>query len=245
MDDKIVPETASDAGASTGTTDSSNAAGPSRDGVGSEPSTSAEHFRTRFRIEPHPEAGCQLLSSGGRKTHVRQAILDREGDSKCACRVEITGDEGSQDFLERTVTCHCICPVFSNHDCIATVDSVESDELVVSLTVPDRDELAAIVSSLREVGATPRLLQISSTTDEPNESVFELDTDSITNKQREAVRAAIRSGYYDTPRKADLEELADQLGISRSAVSQRLTAVESELVTRLFEVDEGHRPEKS
>lgn len=48
------------------------------------------------------------------------------------------------------------------------------------------------------------------------------DRAGLTAKQREAVELAYRRGYFDTPRTVVLEELAEELGISRQALSSRL-----------------------
>jgi len=61
-----------------------------------------------------------------------------------------------------------------------------------------------------------------------------LDLHEITEKQREAVAKAVSEGYYSTPRETSVDELADDFGISTSALSQRLKAVESKLATAAF-----------
>jgi predicted DNA binding protein len=44
----------------------------------------------------------------------------------------------------------------------------------------------------------------------------------LTPEQREALVLALRRGYFDTPRLVDLETLADELDISKQALSQRI-----------------------
>ena len=44
----------------------------------------------------------------------------------------------------------------------------------------------------------------------------------LTEEQRETLRLALDEGYFDVPRRINLTELAARLGISDSAVSQRL-----------------------
>jgi predicted DNA binding protein len=44
----------------------------------------------------------------------------------------------------------------------------------------------------------------------------------VTNDQQEALTAAFGAGYFDVPRDSTLTELAEELGISRNAVSARL-----------------------
>lgn len=53
----------------------------------------------------------------------------------------------------------------------------------------------------------------------------------LTDAQREALLLAHKRGYYDTPREATLEEIADELGISRQALASRLRRGTSHLIT--------------
>lgn len=57
-----------------------------------------------------------------------------------------------------------------------------------------------------------------------------VDLSVLTDKQRQTVELALREGYYERPREADLTELAEQLDLSKSAVSQRLRTAERKLI---------------
>lgn len=46
--------------------------------------------------------------------------------------------------------------------------------------------------------------------------------DALTDEQRETLQLALEEGYFDVPRGITLVQLADRLGLSDSAVSQRL-----------------------
>lgn len=72
--------------------------------------------------------------------------------------------------------------------------------------------------------------------DEPSSIVV----DGISTKQMEAVRLAVEWGYYRTPKEATLEDIAAELGISKSAVSQRLRRAERTLIQSLVA---SHPPE--
>ncbi|MCL9816351.1 helix-turn-helix domain-containing protein [Natronocalculus amylovorans] len=54
----------------------------------------------------------------------------------------------------------------------------------------------------------------------------------LTPEQSEALTAAYRLGYFSEPRKATLEELADELGISSRAVAGRLRRGQATLLER-------------
>lgn len=72
------------------------------------------------------------------------------------------------------------------------------------------------------------------------DSVVETEPDfGLTESQAEALIAAFVNGYYDEPRETSLEELAELLGISKTAVSGRLKRGSARLVeAMLIEEDE-------
>lgn len=59
-------------------------------------------------------------------------------------------------------------------------------------------------------------------------------TISLPREQRDTVRAAIEHGYYETPRKVTVEQLADRLDVPASTVSYRLRAAEATLAKGYF-----------
>lgn len=194
------------------------------------------HLTAIVRVEPASEARCAVAETT-ESDAVNQNLIERAGGTEC--RADVECQDGSSSFVETTTGEGCICPALRTHDCVSSIESVERGEIVLSLSIPDRDELAGIIETLRETGATVRLQRITAPNGERTNNCYEFEIDSITEKQREAVVAAIKAGYYDTPREADLADLAEELGISRSAVSQRLTAVEAKLVTELCRAEDG------
>ena len=54
--------------------------------------------------------------------------------------------------------------------------------------------------------------------------------DGLTDPQREALLAADELGYFDVPRRASLDDVAAELGISASACSERLRRAQTHLV---------------
>ncbi|QLG49554.1 helix-turn-helix domain-containing protein [Natrinema halophilum] len=54
--------------------------------------------------------------------------------------------------------------------------------------------------------------------------------EGLTDRQREALRTAYEMGYYDIPRRATLEEIATDLDISASSVSERLRRAQTQLI---------------
>lgn len=95
----------------------------------------------------------------------------------------------------------------------------------------NRDELAAYRDSCLRAGADFRLdrLYESGSTSETIPGVSE--------KQREALLAAYEAGYFTVPRQTSLEEIAAELGISQSALAERLHRGQSHLLEHYFYED--------
>lgn len=58
----------------------------------------------------------------------------------------------------------------------------------------------------------------------------------LSSEQREVLVTALEKGYFSVPREAQIEDLADALGISASAVSQRLRRATSNLTKNTLTV---------
>ena len=61
------------------------------------------------------------------------------------------------------------------------------------------------------------------------------DERGLPPEQRAAVVAAVTHGYYETPRKIELSELATKLGVPRSTLSYRLRRAEAHFAERFVE----------
>ena len=62
----------------------------------------------------------------------------------------------------------------------------------------------------------------------------------LTDEQRRALEAALRGGYFSIPREVSLDELGEQLGISDSAVSQRIRRGLERLLTTTLDGESSH-----
>lgn len=58
--------------------------------------------------------------------------------------------------------------------------------------------------------------------------------DDLSESQRETLRTAYESGYFDVPREFSQTELAEELGVSTSAVSDRLRRATAQLIQDRF-----------
>ena len=58
---------------------------------------------------------------------------------------------------------------------------------------------------------------------------------SLSNKQKEVIQLAVKRGYFDFPRKINLDGLAKELKLTKQTVQQHLRIAEKKLVPFLTE----------
>jgi predicted DNA binding protein len=104
-----------------------------------------------------------------------------------------------------------------------------ANPLTVVLEIPDRQALIELLSTIEDADSRVRTQDIRRTT-ESRDGTVNIDFSELTAKQQTALELAVESGYYERPRGIDLDELGEQLGISKSAVSQRIRAAERKLI---------------
>jgi predicted DNA binding protein len=156
-------------------------------------------------------------------------------------RCHVVFDEGTdgrdvgirRSRIDESCACRAVCDAGVS----PTNLSVENGSLLVEAIVESRDQLNSLSANLDAVDSNwslQKLHQFSPGEKDDGEGGIAFIGDvSVTEKQRKAVRAAVERGYYETPRKISLGELAAEFEVSRSALSQRLIAVESKLVKGL------------
>ncbi|ELZ19544.1 Bacterio-opsin activator HTH domain-containing protein [Haloterrigena salina JCM 13891] len=88
----------------------------------------------------------------------------------------------------------------------------------------DRDALVDAYDRLEEVGISADLRRVSDVTGVTD------DETQLTPQQQEALEAALEHGYFEIPRGISMEELADELGISHQALSERFRRAYETLV---------------
>ncbi|MXR51441.1 hypothetical protein GRX03_07470 [Halovenus sp. WSH3] len=192
--------------------------------------------RAQLAVRPDPAAACAALDGGDEPDRITQSLTydpDEQGgtgsaNSERECHTLLEYEDRPQAYRTARVDGHCICPVFEEYDCLTEFTDVSDGAITVVVSVPSRETIRALVDALRDVGATVAVEWLVE--DGHVGATTELDVSAITAKQQEALETALELGYYDSPRSADLSDCAEKLGISKSAVSQRLNAAETKLV---------------
>jgi hypothetical protein len=153
------------------------------------------------------------------------------------CKATVVTDEADMNVLQtsQSMGANCISWVFHEHGCIPHVMDAADDSLTVTVYPDERETLPGLVESLRDLGyvvEVKRLVGVSQ--DLVEESTVLCDLSVLTKKQEEAVELATERGYYDRSADADMEAMADELGISKSALSRRLKSAEAKLMLELM-----------
>lgn len=195
-----------------------------------------------FEIEPASGSGCPLSGFDGQVQEIRHQIAGDECHTDTTIETDECECSSAQECTEvvhlaAEVDATCPCAVFSEFGCIPKLVDIVDGRLLIETYLSDRERLSELVDSLKTTSDglwLRQLKRIKPTDAESRENVVTLDLFEITEKQREAVAKAVAKGYYSSPRKTSVEELADEFGISTSALSQRLKAAESKLATAAF-----------
>lgn len=146
-------------------------------------------------------------------------------------------DEGG--LLEMVVTGDC--PAMSMAERGALPRAVRAAHgvcRIVSEVPPQYDETSVTAGFLNEYPEAELVAKREKSYVTPLFSHRQFDQavdDHLTERQREVLEMAHRRGYYDWPRKATQEELADELGITTSTFTQHLRSAEQKLIAMVFE----------
>ncbi|WP_135851061.1 helix-turn-helix domain-containing protein [Halorussus salinus] len=141
-------------------------------------------------------------------------------DETIADILTLEEQEGDERFYRVTWQSNVESLMTGISDAKATILEAVSDDgeqWELKVLFPNRDALSTFHDYCLEREFSFRLDRVY----EP-ENPEERGSYGVTEDQREALTAAYDGGYFDVPRETDLSELADDLGISRNALSARL-----------------------
>ncbi|QLC34253.1 helix-turn-helix domain-containing protein [Halarchaeum sp. CBA1220] len=149
-----------------------------------------------------------------------------------------------EDFGERRLYRVCVAadaPVVLYRETVAVgaarLDArATSDGIDTRIRFPDRDALRTFRARLVERGVDVSVRRLYSERDGDADG----DADGLTEKQYETVATALDAGYFAVPRDASLADIADDLGVSRQAASERVRRAMATLAADAVE-DAGER----
>jgi GAF domain-containing protein len=150
----------------------------------------------------------------------------------------ILSDSGNGTYCKIPVRNSSFCQKLTDKGVVINqiTNASESDEIVVSVTVPFTVDVGDCLRSLREdYGELTLISKLDSERGEPNSSLSARLDGALTARQEEVLQTALYAGYFDWPRAADSTSVARTLDIAQSTFNQHLRAAESNLLRALYQ----------
>ncbi len=132
----------------------------------------------------------------------------------------------------------CPCECIGSSGCTVSRYTPTTDELRIEFCARDFDELRTVIAHLRD--RFPRMeieKLVRSPVDhcEHSSDPVRVDRARLTQRQVEVLEAAFEMGYFDRPRGANAKEVAANLGIHPSTLTEHLTVAQSKLLEEVLE----------
>lgn len=145
-------------------------------------------------------------------------VSEREGVSQCRCLLH-----------EACVLRELTTAGFMPHE-IRVVDGVER----FRGAVVGREVLRNVIQCARDLGNV-KLERVAEVTDAAGDHGFDTSAErGLTKEQRDALAAALQAGYFEVPRGATASDVADELGISKSAFLGRIKRAQRTVFEQLL-----------
>ena len=160
--------------------------------------------------------------------------IDSRGGSCCCGDGGEDSDEAAVVRASLQPDVECICAVFKRYGCSPRITGLDRGRFKIETYLPDRETLVCLVEDLKQLSPSvevTRIQEVSDSRDTDNRSTVDLGR--FTPAQQECLTVALENGYFDDPRGISQTELADELGISPSAVSRRLRAIEKHMFEQI------------
>jgi predicted DNA binding protein len=160
----------------------------------------------------------------------------RLDEEKCNVDATLRDDESDTVrtmFFSEKLCNHCPGKIFSKYDCLPRYRRIDEGSFLMETYASDTDTISDIVSEVRTISDNVSVKSIVPTDDSNGSELDIVDLTEMTHKQRQALRYAKEAGYYDSGTQVSLQELADRMEVSTSALSQLLNRAESNVIKQL------------
>jgi predicted DNA binding protein len=196
---------------------------PNPDSEPDDPTVSLKCCDLYASFEITPDQGCVLSSIDPDMT-----VLQHSFNSE-SCEVLLEADNDSTEIMRGGTIDTAVCPLLlmSDYEASSVVREVTDDGFIVDAYLSDPDAVWNLIDDLKEVTeqlTVRRIVDMDEVGDSPIQA--SIDLGELTDKQREALSAAIREGYFERPRRISQAELAEQFDISKQAMARRLARAE-------------------
>lgn len=112
-------------------------------------------------------------------------------------------------------------PIALEQNIIPIRSAITREGIDLTARFPSRDAIAIFRDACREREISFHLTQLYREEAAVNDGGFDTPF-GVTDAQREVLLHALEAGYFDVPRRAKLKSIAEELGVTTSAVSTRI-----------------------
>ena len=156
-----------------------------------------------------------------------------------------TGSDGPNDPNDADDSVHpedpacgaCTCagfpPAFSDFPVSPRETRVDDGELLATFVLTGYGELQAIVNAFGAAEVRRILVDRETGDGDGRSDVVPVDLSDVTERQATVAAVAVERGYFD-PDGAAADEIADDLGLAKSTVSEHLRLVTATVLSQLF-----------
>lgn len=140
-------------------------------------------------------------------------------DDPSTTSVEVLGELEDQSLLRmdwRAKVRVFVC-ILLEEDATIVEATAEHGRWYFRVLFPKRDSVSAANESCQKYDIDLQVERVNELTDSFHQGQF-----GLSDAQFEAIVRAYETGYYRVPRQSNLEELANQMGVSHQALSERL-----------------------
>ncbi|WP_267642341.1 helix-turn-helix domain-containing protein [Haloarchaeobius amylolyticus] len=132
-------------------------------------------------------------------------------------------------------------PFVVDHDIYFQTHTATATESRIQATFASEETFQEFTAycERRDIPVTVRRILREHPTDADTSDGAEVS--DLTPAQREALEASVEAGYYEVPRQATLEDVADELGVSSQATSERLRRGMRTVLNETIVSDDGER----
>lgn len=179
------------------------------------------HPETRIRVLaaiPDGLSGVGLIEISGVATDSVIAAMETEDDVTDIEVLQQQDDEALVQF--ETSNPLLLLPARGSNVPLETPFDIRDGEVTWEVTAPT-DRLSELGTQLTEFDISFSVEYVRQQTGRER---------LLTDRQQEIVEAAVEAGYYDTPRRCSLTELAEQMDIAKSTCSNTLHRTEEAII---------------
>ncbi len=166
------------------------------------------------------DGGKSLVEIKGR-SEVLGDVSESLKENPFICNIEMS-KVGKDVLLGEIKVNQCsICKAIVGSDCFLTYGTTTSSgSLLLTIVSPDRRNIRDFIEKLETEGCEVSILSLR----DPEEEGI------LTERQEEILRTAYEMGYFEYPKKVNIKELSEHLGLSISTLSETLRKSEKKVL---------------